>query len=319
VSRIYKSNKITVVVPAYDEEEHIADVIKGVPDYVDHVIVVDDCSTDRTGEIARSFVDYRIRYVRNEKNLGVGGAILRGHEEALKLGSDIDVVMAGDDQMDPRYIPRLLDPIIDQDYDYVKGNRFLRNGHLRGMPQHRVVGNYTLTFMTKAASGYWNIFDPQNGYTALKMSTFEYLDHEHISKKYQFENDMLIHLSVIGAKVKDVAIPSRYSERPASKIKMHKFIPRTLGFLTKRFFWRFYQKYIKFDFHPIAILVLGGLPLFAWGLFYSGYVTYLRYFDPPVSSPTTGTVMIAILPLFIGFQLLLTAMMLDINQSRPTS
>lgn len=315
---MYKSKKITVVVPAYNEEEHIEDVIRGLPDYVDLAIIVDDCSTDRTGEIIRSHKSPRIIYLRNDRNLGVGGAILRGHDEALKDGSDIDVVMAGDNQMDPKYLPRLLDPIIEQDYDYVKGNRFLRNGHLRGMPHHRVFGNYTLTFLTKAASGYWNIFDPQNGYTALKMSTYEYLDHEHISKKYQFENDMLIHLSVIGAKVKDVAIPSKYNEGAPSKIKMYKFIPRTLGFLTRRFFWRFYQKYIKMDFHPIAILVLGGLPLFGWGVFYSIFLVYLRYFDPPQISPTTGTVMIAIVPLFIGFQMLLTALMVDVNQARTT-
>jgi glycosyltransferase involved in cell wall biosynthesis len=314
---MYKGKKIAVVVPAYNEEDHVGDVIRGIPDYVDYVLVVDDCSTDRTGAVVRGFEssDPRVRYVRNEKNLGVGGAILHGHEEALKLGSDIDVVMAGDNQMDPTYIPKLLDPIIDQDYDYVKGNRFLRNGHLRGMPKQRVFGNYTLTFMTKAASGYWNIFDPQNGYTALKMSTFEYLDREHISRKYQFENDLLIHLSVISAKVKDVAIPSRY-DTEVSKIKMHKFIPQTLGFLTGRFFWRFYQKYIKFDFHPIALLVLAGLPLFTFGLIYSGYVTFTRLFDPPVVSPTTGTIMIAILPLFLGFQMLLTGLMIDVNQSR---
>ena len=234
----------------------------------------------------------------------------------MSLGSDIDVVMAGDNQMEPIYIPRLLDPIVREGYEYVKGNRFLRNGHLRGMPQQRVFGNYALTFMTKVASGYWNIFDPQNGYTALNMSTFEYLDHEHISKGYQFENDILIHLNVIGAKVEDVAIPAKYHDGAPSKIKMHKFIPSTLGFLIGRSFWRFYQKYIKFDFHPIALLVIGGLPLFAWGFSYSGYLTFTRLFDPPVVSPTTGTVMVAILPLFIGFQLLLTALMMDVNQSR---
>jgi len=313
---MYKSKKVAVIVPAYNEEDHIADVIRGIPEYIDFILIIDDCSTDKTPAIAQSFDDPRLNYFRNEKNLGVGGAILRGHEEALKLGSDIDVVMAGDNQMDPNYIPRLIDPIIDQDYDYVKGNRFLRNGHLRGMPPHRVFGNYALTFMTKVASGYWNIFDPQNGYTALKMSTFEYLDYPHITRKYQFENDILIHLSAIGAKVKDVPIPSKYHEESSSKIRMQSFIPQTLAFLTERFFWRFYQKYIKLDFHPIALLMCGGLPLFLWGLFYSGYLTFNRVFDPPVHSPTTGSVMIAILPLFLGFQMLLTSLMIDVNQSR---
>lgn len=313
---MYKSKKVAVVVPAFNEEEHIGNVIKNIPKYVDHIIVVDDCSSDDTGNIVQTFLDDRVRYLRNEENLGVGASIIRGHEEASRLGSEIDVVMAGDDQMDPSYIPKLLDPIIHQDYDYVKGNRFLRNGHLRGMPSRRVFGNYALTFMTKAASGYWNIFDPQNGYTALKMSTFEFLDREHISRGYQFENDILIHLSAINARVKDVAIPARYNERPKSSIMMWKFIPYTLGFLSMRFFWRFYEKYVKLDFHPIALLVIGGLPFFTFGLIYSAYITYLRYFDPPVVSPSTGTVMVAILPLFIGFQMLLTALMLDVNQAR---
>jgi glycosyltransferase involved in cell wall biosynthesis len=313
---MYKSKKVAVVVPAYNEEEHIGDVIRGIPGYIDFILIIDDCSTDKTPAIVQSFSDQRLRYFRNEKNLGVGGAILRGHEEALKLGVYVDVVLAGDNQMDPMYIPKLIDPIIEEDYDYVKGNRFLRNGHLRGMPQRRVFGNYALTFMTKVASGYWSIFDPQNGYTALKLSTFEYLDYNHITRKYQFENDILIHLSVIGARVKDVAIPSKYHEIPSSKIKMKSFIPETLVFLTGRFFWRFYQKYIKLDFHPIALLLGGGLPLFLFGLFYSGYLTFNRVFDPPVHSPTTGSVMIAILPLFLGFQMLLTSLMIDVNQSR---
>ena len=307
--------KIAVVVPTYNEADHISDVVKGIPSFVDFVVVVDDASTDQTTVIVKEMYDPRLNYLRNEKRMGVGGAVLLGHETALSLGSDIDVVMAGDNQMDPRYLPRLLDAIVDQGYDYAKGNRFLKSDHLRGMPTQRVFGSYVLTFLTKFASGYWQIFDPQNGYTALRMSAYPLLDTSHIAKGYQFENDMLIHLNVIGARAKDVPMPSRYGSE-VSGIRMITFAPRTAWFLLRRSWWRFHKKYLVADFHPIAPLSFLGLPLFLWGVLYSLYLVYDRYFYAKHTVPSSGTVMVAVVPLFIGFQMVLTALLMDVNESR---
>lgn len=315
---MYKEMKVAVVVPSFNEGAHIADVVKGIPSFVDFIVVVDDSSTDSTPEIIADLQEPRLKYFRSEKNEGVGGAIIRGHDTAMGLGADIDVVMAGDDQMDPRYLPRLLDAIIEEGYDYAKGNRFLRSDHLRGMPKQRVFGSYFLALMTKMASGYWQIFDPQNGYTALRMSVYPLVDAPHIAKRYQFENDMLVHLNVIGARVKDVPIPSRYKS-PKSGIRPGRFALRTTSLLIRRSWWRFHKRYLVADFHPIAPLTLLGFPLTTWGVLFSLYILYERYLGTKHAVPSTGTVMLAALPLFIGFQLLLTAWLMDINESRELS
>ena len=227
---MYRGLRVAVVVPAFNEERWIAKVIEGIPKFVDWILVVDDCSTDGTLKAA---LTPRTMVLSNGHNQGVGGSILLGHRAALGVGSDVDVVMAGDGQMNPLYLPRLLDAVVDG-ADYAKGNRF---GDMRGMPSGRKFGNMVLSLLTKAASGYYGIWDSQNGYTALRMSTFRMLDAEHIAKGYQFENDMLIHLGVIGARVKDVPIPSEYHGEK-SRIRVKSFVPQTVLFLLERFAWR---------------------------------------------------------------------------------
>jgi len=310
---MYKNASICVVVPAFNEEANVACVVEKIPSIVDHIVVVDDGSTDRTSEEVRGIKDSRVTLIRHEYNKGVGAAILTGHKKALDLGADVSAVMAGDDQMDPQYLPMLLDSIIVEGYDLAKGNRFIGAGHLVGMPRHRLFGNFILTFMTKLASGYWHIFDPQNGYTAIRADMLRKLELDRIKKGYQFENDLLIHLGILGARVKDIPIPSRYPSAK-SKIRLCKFIPKTAWFLFKSSFRRLYKKYILYDFHPIALLVLCGMPLFFFGLIYSIFLWFSKFIFG-LSSPSTGTVMIAVIPLFLGFQLLLTALILDVIET----
>jgi glycosyltransferase involved in cell wall biosynthesis len=308
---MYRDRTIAAVVPAYNEEAHVADVIRGLPDLVDHVVVVDDASSDRTSEVARAVVDPRVVVIRHGENQGVGGAILTGHRRALDLGSDIDVVFAGDDQMDPRYLTALLDPIIDRDYGFTKANRFFSRSSFEGMPRHRVFGNIVLSFLTKFASGYWHLFDPQNGYTAITREALELLPFEEIAKGYEFENDLLINLNIVGIRALDVSVPARYGEE-VSGIRLRQVVP-AIGWLLFRGFWkRLIWKYTIRSFSPIALFFFVGLALIAWGIGFGIWVV-AQTIGPGVA--TTGTVLLSVIPFLIGVQLLISALVLDIQES----
>jgi glycosyltransferase involved in cell wall biosynthesis len=304
-------------VPAFNEAEHITKVIRGIPDFVDNVVVVDDASTDDTADIARSVAASRVEVTRHSSNQGLGGALITGHKRAIELNADISVIMGGDDQMDPRYLSHLLDVIIDDGYDYAKGNRFMTSG-LEKMPKLRILGNSILSFLTKAASGYWRIFDPQNGYTAIRVKILKSLDLDAMQHGYQFENDMLVRLNILGARVKDVPIPAVYKGEQ-SKVRLLPFAVRTSICLFKDFHLRLYRKYILYDLHPFALLYVTGASLFSWGLLLSAYFLYMRYVSPERISPSTGSVMIAAIPLFMGIQLLLTALLVDLEEGRRLS
>ena len=306
---------MSVVIPAFNEERSIREVIRSVPKYVDNVLVVNDGSTDGTGKIAGSCAkeDRRVEVITRSKKGGVGAAIITGHLRALELKTDVVGVMAGDGQMDPRYLRSLIDKILEG-YDYAKGNRFLVEGHLSQMPKHRVFGNFILSVLSKASSGYWNVFDHDNGYTVIRTATLRKLPLDRIAKDYNFERDMLVHLSIAGARVADVPTESRYPDR-YSKIHIYAFVPRTSLFMLRRFFRRIFVKYLFNDVKPFGVLFLPGLVLFAWGLLYGAFLGYLRYFEPRHLSPSTGTVMVSIVPLFIGFQLLLFAFVLDVLEA----
>ena len=239
---MYRGLKVAVVVPAYKEQEHIISTIDGIPDFIDMVIVIDDASPDATGECARTRASERVIVETLPKNRGVGGAIIHGHKIAMARGADVSVVMAGDDQMDPRYLPALLDPLADGNFDFSKGNRFFEKGSLRGMPAYRVVGNAGLSMLTKVSTGYWHIFDPQNGYTAITTAMLKKLPLDKIEERYDFENDLLIWLSIFGARVTDVNIPARYGSE-TSHIPLLSFTLRVVKTLTRglarRLVWKF--------------------------------------------------------------------------------
>ena len=288
--------RICVVVPAFNEEHSIGKVIESIPEFVDHIVVVDDGSTDSTAQIAASYPrkDVRVELLKRLGRGGVGAAIISGHERVIQLSGDIAAIIAGDGQMDPEYLPTLLDKILEG-YDYAKGNRFLVEGHLSGMPKYRMFGNFMLSIFSKIASGYWNVFDHDNGYTAIRCTTLRKLPLNRLSRDYNFERDMLVQLNILGARVADVPIESRYPDR-YSKMRLYTFIPKASFFLMRRFFQRIFKKYLFNDVKPFGILFPPGLLLFVWGFFYGVYLTYLRYLDPRHISPSTGTVMISVLP-----------------------
>ena len=178
---MYKSKRITVVIPAYNVAPHILQVLKTIPDFVDQTIVVDDCGSDGTARILAQVSDPRVSVIKHEMNQGVGGAMVTGFKRALKDGADVVVKMDGDGQMDPSFLSGLLDPLVEGGYAYAKGNRFLDNARLKEMPTLRLIGNYGLTFLTKLASGYWHVFDPQNGYLAIKAEYLKWIDLDHLA------------------------------------------------------------------------------------------------------------------------------------------
>lgn len=309
---MYKEKKVTVVVPAYNVAPHILQVLKTIPEFVDEVVVVDDCGSDETGQLLAQVSDPRVVVLKHECNQGVGGAMVTGLKRALKDGSDLIVKMDGDGQMDPRYIPNLLAPLIEEGYAYAKGNRFLDNAKLRDMPTLRLLGNYGLTFLTKLASGYWHVFDPQNGFVALKAEALEKIDLDHIAKRYFFENDMLVHLNIFGFRVKDVPIPARYGEE-ASSMSIFEVLVTFPVYLFKRFWYRLYQKDILREFSPNAVFWVCGLALFSWGFLFGAYTWAKSLLLLQFAS--TGTVMLSVLPLVMGFELILQAIILEIKES----
>ena len=306
---MYRERRIAVVVPAYNEAQLIARTVAGIPDYVDHIIVIDDCSTDATFEAAESVEDDRLIVCRLERNLGVGGAILAGHRKAMDLGADIMVVVAGDDQMDTNHMTRLLDPIIDEGYGFTKGNRFYSMKSLEGMPRHRIVGNMGLTFVNKAASGYWNIVDPQNGYSAVTREALELIPFDKIAQRYDFENDLLVWLNIANVRARDVNIPARYGAE-TSTISLTTFVPRLLRTFFRGFWRRMWYKYMLWSFSPIALLFLLGLLLLLVG---TGVGLWATWEALQGVSPTAGTTVLSVVPFFCGFVLVVQSLVLDIQ------
>lgn len=310
---MFNDLRVAAVVPAYKEQDHIAAVIATMPPLVDHIIIVDDASPDATAERARAAADDRTVVITLEKNQGVGGAILTGHRRALALGADVCVVMAGDGQMDPEFLPALLDPIASGRAQFTKANRFYGRGSFAGMPRTRVFGNVALSFLTKAASGYWNLFDPQNGYTAIHRDALERIPWDQIAKRYDFENDLLINLNILRVPAVDVPVPARYGTE-VSGMNLASVGPRIAGRLLRGFWTRMWWKYVLQSFSAVALLFFSGLALLFLGSVIGVWII-VQTLGPPMASP--GTVILCVAPLLSGLQLLLFAMLLDIQESAP--
>ncbi|PIP30780.1 glycosyl transferase, partial [bacterium (Candidatus Howlettbacteria) CG23_combo_of_CG06-09_8_20_14_all_37_9] len=284
---MYRNNKIVAVIPAYNEEKLIGKVIQKMPAFIDNMIIINDGSHDKTEDAIIKTGDNRVIYIKNENNIGVGGSVCKGAEKAKKIKADIIVTMAGDDQCDPKYLPKLLDPIIEDKCDFTKGNRFFSRDSLHGMPFHRIFGSIVLSFMNKIASGYWSIFDPQNGYSAQSFRAFEKIDFNRITKRFAYENDLLINLNIIDARVKDIPIPALYGEE-ASSMKIWKIVPSFSWFLFKGFFRRIFRKYVIRGFHPIFLFFFFGTIFTSWGLIF-GLVSWKHsHFSGVITN--TGTV-----------------------------
>lgn len=308
---MYKDNSIAVVVPAYNEEKLIGPTLAAMPDFIDSIIVTDDGSSDDTAARVEAMAqhDTRIMLIRHARNEGKGSAVIDGSRKAIDQGHDIVALMDGDHQMPPEHLPSLLDPLIERGYDAAKGNRFLAApGTLGNMPKHRLLGNILLTLLTKIASGYWSIFDSQNGYWALTAASLTKLDLSRIARRYDLENSMLIHLNILGARVADVPIPAKYGDE-VSGIRLWRVTPSILLTLFTGFWHRVLFRYVLYNFHPIALFLFSGLALSIWGL---GFGTWVAITSLGPEAATSGTVMLAVLPFLLGFQLLLAAMVLDI-------
>lgn len=256
---MYKNYRIGIVIPAYNEGELITETLKGIPDYADKIFVVNDGGTDDTLERVekRKEKDKRIQIIRHTVNMGLGQSLIDGYVTSKNDAVDITVVMAGDNQMHPDDLPSLLDKIIDQGYDYVKGNRLLHQDR-DSMPRYRFLGNAVLTILTKFATGYYSLMDPQCGYTAIRNSVLQKIPIEKMTKRYGYNADILCMLNIRGFKVTDAIVRPVY-DNEKSKIKLWKYIPKTSCLLIRLFFRRLWQRYIVLDFHPLVLFYLFSL------------------------------------------------------------
>jgi dolichol-phosphate mannosyltransferase len=301
---------ICVVIPLYKARDQIADVLRGIPEFIRTIVVVDDCSPDDSYECAKAVGDKRVHFVRHKQNQGVGGAVLSGYQNAVQLGAEIIVKTDSDGQMDPAYLVPLIAPILMDQADYTKGNRFLHSDELKSMPLIRRIGNAGLSFLTKAATGYWNVFDPTNGYTAIHASLIPMLNTARLHRRYFFESSMLIELGTLRAVTRDIYIPARYQDEVSSLTEwksLFEFPPR----LFIAFLRRLITQYFIRDFNVFSVLFLFGIFLSIFGVVFGLYHWYLSAKTGSIAS--TGTVMVAVLPFILGSQLLIQAMSVDIQ------
>lgn len=269
---MHRGYKVGVVVPAFNEEALIGKVIETMPDYVDRIFIVDDCSTDATVKKLLDYKDLRIVLLRHSSNRGVGAAIVTGYKQAKRQNMDLIAVMAGDNQMNPSELLNLLDPLIDGVADYSKGDRLSRSELTVGMSRWRRFGNNLLAFLTRISSGYWALQDPQNGYTAITRQALEKIDLAKVYPGYGYCNDLLVKLNVMDMKVLDVPIPARYGEEK-SKIRYTSYIRKVSFLLLKNFLWRVYSRYQ----HP-RLKILGVTYPAAFALCLIGFIILLASF-----------------------------------------
>ena len=307
-----EKHNIAIVIPCYRVERQIGTVLAELPPYLRHIIVVDDASPDETARLVMQAAqkDSRILLVRHEKNKGVGGAMVTGFRKALELGAEVIVKMDGDGQMDIGHVPHLLNPILQGQADYTKGNRFRDFQALQKMPFVRRIGNMGLAFLTKAATGYWNLFDPTNGFVAIHGKVLARLPLQRIDKTYFFETSMLANLYLLRAVVKDVPMPARYGGEISNLSVRRSLIEFPLKLL-KTFLRRLVLMNLIYDFSMASIYIFSGLPLLLFGLIF-GISRWAFYSSIHVPAPT-GTVMLPTLSVLLGIQFLIAAIEIDLR------
>jgi glycosyltransferase involved in cell wall biosynthesis len=313
---VYEGKTIAVVVPAYNEEKLIGEVLRTMPDFVDLIIVVDDASTDQTLDVAASYCQQlgdRLVLLPHKENQGVGAAITSGYKQALAREVAVVAVMAGDAQMDPADLERVVTPVARGEADYVKGNRLFRGESWQMIPHYRYLGNAVLSLLTKIASGYWHIADSQSGYTAIARIALERLDLDHIYKRYGMPNDILVKLNVGNFRVHDVSIRPVYHIGEISGIRLRKVIPTIAWLLLRGFCWRLKEKYILRDFHPLVFFYCMGLTLFPVGTMFGLYLVWYRFFVGIVAA--TSALFAAFL-IISGLQTLFFAMWFDMDYNK---
>jgi glycosyltransferase involved in cell wall biosynthesis len=315
---MFKGRRVFVVVPAWNEERLIGRVLDTMPEIVDRVIVVDDASTDRTVEVvaeAMSRMGGRLRLVRRGTNGGVGAAIVVGYKAALDetQPEDLVAVMAGDAQMDPGDLPRLLAPLAAGEADYTKGNRLFTGEAWKIIPRHRYLGNAALSLLTKIASGYWHVADSQSGYTAIVAEALKVLQLDRLYKRYGFPNHLLVELNNYDFRVRDVPIRPVYNIGEVSGIRLPRVIPTLAWLLVKCYLWRMKEKYIIRDFHPLIFFLVMGLILTGGGLLLGGYIVFLRLHSGQLSP---NAAIFDAFCLIMGMQMLFFAMWMDMEHNK---
>lgn len=301
---------IAVIIPSYKVREHILGVIETIGPEVQRIYVVDDCCPDQSGNHVEAHCrDPRVVVIRHAENQGVGGAVMTGYQAAIADGMQILVKIDGDGQMDPDLILDFVDPIAAGEADYTKGNRFFNLEKIRSMPTMRLFGNAVLSLMCKLSSGYWNLFDPTNGFTAIHANVARKLPVDKISRRYFFETDMLFRLNTLRAVVVDVPMDAKYGDE-VSNLKISKIVGEFFAKHVRNFFKRIFYNYFLRDMSLASIELPLGLLFLGFGILYGGY-HWIGSSEAGVSTPA-GTVMLAALPALMGLQLILAFVSYDI-------
>ncbi len=295
-------NKTAVVIPCYKVKQHIMEVISKIGPEVAAIYVVDDCCPEKTGNYAAAIADNRIQVLYHRENKGVGGAVMTGYKAAIAGGAAIIVKIDGDGQMDPSLIPLFIAPILYNEADYTKGNRFYDMESVRDMPKIRLFGNTCLSFFTKLSSGYWNLFDPTNGYTAISSSVAQCLPFDKINNRYFFESDLLFRLNTIKAVVIDIPMCSIYRNEQSNLHSGKQIIPFFIYNISNAF-KRFCYNYILRNFNFASIECISGVILFLFGSIF-GSMSWIEHARLNTLA-SSGTVMLSALPIILGLQLLL--------------
>lgn len=303
--------KIAVIIPCYKVEKHILEVLSQIDNEVDTIYVIDDACPNGSGKFVQNHCqDTRVKVLFNEKNLGVGGTVIAGYRQAMQDGLDIMVKIDGDGQMDPKYIHKLISPILSGEADYTKGNRFFDIEKLLVMPKVRLIGNSFLSLINKVVNGYWNIIDPTNGFTAIHIEALRLIPLHKIDKRYFFESDLLFRLSTIRAVVKDISIPAFYGDEKSNLRIFKTLFEFPLKYLN-RFIKRIFYSYFLRDFNAGTIQLVTGLSAIIAGLSYGIYHWSLS--SKAMIATPTGTVMISTLLVILGFQLILGALNFEVQ------
>jgi glycosyltransferase involved in cell wall biosynthesis len=312
---VFEGKTVAVVVPAYNEELLLPQTLAGIPDLVDRIYVVDDASRDGTVGCAHTAAaeDPRIVVIVHERNQGAGAAVITGYRRAIEDGMSVICVMNGDNQMDPAELEGLVTPVARGAVDYAKANRLFTGQAWEMTPHHRYLGNAFLSLMTKIASGYWHVADSQAGYTAVSLETLERLDLEHVYKRYGYPNDMLVHLNIWNARVRDVPSRPIYGIGERSGIRLRKVIPAISWLLFKRFWWRLWHKYVIRDFHPLVFFYGWGVIFLVLGFGVGVWQVVIRLLGYVV---TAGTVGLVVTLLTFGLLFTLFAMWFDMESNK---
>jgi dolichol-phosphate mannosyltransferase len=303
--------RVAAVVPAYKVTRQVVDVVKSLLPYCDKVFVVDDCCPEGSGRlVVASIIDDRVCVIFNQENTGVGGAVMAGYRAAITAGVDIIVKVDGDGQMDPSLLPEFVLPIARGEADYTKGNRFFDLRNIGAMPPMRIFGNAGLSFMAKLSTGYWDVFDPTNGYTAIHADVARQLPYDRISQRYFFETDLLFRLNTLRAAVVDIPMDAKYGDE-VSNLHIRRILGEFVFKHFKNFFKRIFYNYFLRDVSLASVELVFSLILLTFAFFFGGG-HWLSSASDGHSTPV-GTIMITAVSLIWGLQLLLAFIGYDIS------